>query len=527
MITASSLLTRIPPLFSDLAKILQGEIDCSHQTLAAYSEDKSPYFVFPQAVIFPKNGTDIKHVLAFAREYKMPVTVRGSGLARTGGSLGEGIILDMTRYFSHIRNINMMEHTVTVDAGVTVGLLIEKLQSWHYEIPLVSFSDKSATIGALVSTKSANESSYKDGTIREWIEGLTVIVDTGEEHRLSDGITPSGRLLGIYQAVFPLLTKENPTLRAAKPELHDDATGYNLWNTSIGPRQLIDQLVGSEGTLGIITSVTFRIAPIRKHSITTCIPVLEKAALPEYLEIIKQHKADGVFMYDEGFMQLSERYHPTLAPFFIDTPYVLLVTHKHNDLEKLHHHVENFKRALPVDDYLLKTLDGTSVISRITDKEFLFSLFDMYTNQTQIPNTSGDGMIVEIDTLPQFLENLETYLNSLGKLYVITGNIASGHVSVVTLFDPKSTLYQDEILFYNKNLFEMVKEFGGGVSAVGGDGLSRTPYLPLMYNDATLSLFKEIKNAWDPLLILNPGKKINISTNYLVKHLKRQTSSKD
>jgi FAD/FMN-containing dehydrogenase len=134
---ASNLLTRVPPLFADLAKIISGEIDCSHKTLSEYSCDASTYLVLPQAVIYPKNSTDIKHVLAFAREYTMPVTIRGAGNGTHGSALGEGIILDMKRYFSQIRNVNMMENTITVDVGVTVGALLEKLHAWHFDIPLL------------------------------------------------------------------------------------------------------------------------------------------------------------------------------------------------------------------------------------------------------------------------------------------------------------------------------------------------------------------------------------------------------
>lgn len=521
MITASNLLARVPPLFADLAKILEGEIDCSHLTLSKYSEDGSPYTIQPQAVIYPKNATDIKHVLSFAREYTMPITTRGKGGARSGGSLGEGIILDMTRYFSQIRNVNMMENTVTVDAGVTLGLLLEKLHAWHFDIPLLTGSDEETTVGALVATKSTQTGSFYHGTIREWIEGVTVVVDNGEEHLIADGITPSGRLLGIYQAVFPLLTKENPTLRASKPKSHDDATGYNLWNTSIGPRQLIDQLTGSEGTLGIITSVTFRISPHKQHKVTTCIPVAKKSLLPAYLELARHNKGEHIFAYDEAFMQLAERYDPTLVPLFENTPYVLLVTHTALDKEKLDHTQRTFIASLPLEKDLIVTLYDDQQRKRITSSEFLFSLCSLYTNNTLTPITVADGLIVGTHLLPSFLDELETYLNSLGRLYSITGNIGSGHISVTTLFDIQAKSYEDDMLTYAKNIFALTKSHNGGISAVSGEGLVRSPFLSYIYNDATLTVFKKIKDAWDPLQILNPGKKLGSNTHYLQQHLKR------
>ncbi len=527
MKTVSSFITRVPPLFTDLSKVLEGEIDCGHETLSKYSKDGSPYFVLPQAVIYPKNTTDIKHVLSFAREYAMPVSVRGCGGARNGASLGEGIILDMTRYFNHIRNVNMVENTITVDAGVSVGLLLEKLNSWHFDIPLLAFGDRDASIGALVATKSSSPSSCRHGSVREWIESLTVVVDNGEEHHLVDGVTPSGRLLGIYQEVFPLISQESSVLRAAKPKSRDDSTGYNLWSTSIGPRQLIDQLTGSEGTLGIITSVTFRISPHKPYSVTSCIPVCDKKNIPTYVAIAEHHTADSIFLYDEAFMQLSERYHPTLTPFFVDTPYVLLVTHTSNDKEKLHRTVSTFRKAIPVDGYTIKTIDDRKTLTRITSYAFLFSLFSLYTNDSLTPITSCDGIIIDIHQCPNFLTELEDYLGTLGRLYMITGNIGSGHISLVTLFDHRSKSYDNEVLSYTRNIFALVKDYDGGISAQGGEGLARTPFLSYIYNESALQLFKKIKNIWDPIGILNTGKKIHITQNYLQQHLIRTSNQQD
>ena len=517
---ASNILTRIPPLFSDLSKILDGEIDCTHTTLSSYASNGSPFFIMPQAVMYPKNVTDIKHILAFAREYRMPVTVRGNGNSPNGGSLGEGIVIDMSRYFNHIRNVNMIENTITVDAGVPVQFLLEKLHSWQFDIPVLTAQNKDSTIGAVVANKSTSTSSFHHGTIREWIEGVTVVVDNGEEHNIADGITPSGRLLGIYQSVFPLLTKENPTLRASKPTSHDDPTGYNLWSTSIGPRQLIEQLTGSEGTLGIITSVTFRISPHKKHTTTLSIPIAEKKFLPTAIEMAKHHNAEHIFLYDTTVMHLANRHHPGLVPFFNDSLYVLLVTHSSDDEEKLHYATKAFKKTISQIQINIE-IEETDSSATITEPQFLNSLYALYTNATLIPISAADGIIIEGGLVPSFLEEAEQYLDSLGNLYTITGNIGSGHINITTLFDPKSESFDASIADYSRRIFSIVKKYNGGISASGGEGLSRTPFVSKVYGDATIAIFKKIKDAWDPLSILNPGKKIGTTTHYLSQHIKR------
>lgn len=521
MNTVFNLPTVVPPLYSPLAKIISGEIDCSYDVLTKYSTDNSIYTIRPQAVVYPKNASDIKHVLSFAREYNMPVAVRGNGTACSGGSLCEGIIIDTARHINYVNQINIMENTVTVGAGVSIKELREKLHSWNVDIPILTSQDEDGTIGGLIATKSATPTSFCHGTIREWVESLNVVVDTGEEHRIADGITPSGRLLGIYQALFPILSNGGPMLRASKPTEHDDATGYSVWNTSIGPRQLLDELVGSEGTLGIITSVTLRLSPYKPHAITTYIPITNLSMINSIVEIAKRHRAEHIFLYDETLSLLSSKFHPGLLPELVNMPYILSVTHFDTDKEKLHDKVKIFTKAIPVEKNLCVQSEDLDLIEKISKKSFLFSIINSYTQGSQIPSSIADGIIVSVHNYSEILKEFDDYLSSTGLLYLVTGNAGSGHISIITTFDYKSPDYEKKLDDYAKNIFTIVKKYKGGISAINGDGLARTLYLPYIYNQQTLDIFKQIKNAWDSRGTLNPGKKISVTVNYLRDHLIR------
>lgn len=522
MIKVSNPFSSIPPLFSDLAKILAGDIEFSKSKIDSYSLDGGAYEIKPQTIIYPKNSTDIKHVISFAREYTMPITVRGQGTGTQGGALGEGIIIDTTRYFTHIRQINMLDHTITVDSGVTVRELRERLFGWKMDIPILTSQDDDATLGGLLATKSCNPSSFHYGTLRDWVEAITVVVDSGEEHRIADGITPSGRLLGIYQAIFPLLNESGPILRAAKPELSDDATGYCVWNTSIGPRQLLDQLIGSEGTLGIITSVTLRLTPYKPFTETVCIPLEDKTLLESSIAIAKHHKADHVFFYNATIIELIERYKKEVAPSFPEAEYVLAVSFFGQNKEELNSRVRSFSKALPFTENKLFVYKDATFISRITAPSFLSALLSEYTKGSHKEILTGDGLIIPSGNLSKALQSFENFLYSTGKLYAISGNVASGHISLVTLFDPNSPTFEHDVDTYTQSLFTIVKKYKGGVSARSGEGIAKTPYLSIFYNEATLSVFTEIKKAWDPLFILNPGKKLGTSLSYLKNHLSRK-----
>lgn len=519
MIKAINPFSSIPPLFLDLEKSLSGEIECSHAILEKYSIDFSPYFVKPQAIIYPKNVTDIKHAIAFAREYSMPITVRGNGRSETGGSLGEGLIIDMSRYFNTIHHINMRDHTITVDAGVSVKRLREKLHGWGMDTPTLTSQDNDATIGAILATKSVTPSSFLYGSIREWVEAMTIVLDTGEEHRIADGITPSGRLLEIYQSMFPFLTKEEPILRALKPENIEDVTGYSLWNTSIGPRQLINQIIGSEGTLGIITTVTLLVKPYEEKTVSLFIPVPEKESISLYVEIAKHHKAEHLFLYDSTFMELVERYRPKSCPSFKEESYSLCVSFSGNSQEEIDTNVRRYVHALNINSNDLYYDYSKKIVEEISEPTFLLSLLDSYTQESLTPITVGDGIIVPHHLYTKALTDIENYLYSTGKLYTITGNVGSGHISAVILFDQKSPTYEKELETYTQTLFSCVKKYKGGISAQGGEGIARTPYISFIFNEAAIVIFTEVKKIWDPLFVFNPGKKLGTTLAYLQNHI--------
>lgn len=520
MLTVSNLFSSVPPLFTNLAKIISGDIDCSHLALKAHSTDGSPFAVRPQAILYPKTTSDIKHAISFAREYGIPLTVCGGQTANSGGSLGEGIIIDMTRYFSHIRRVNMMDSTITVDAGVLVDDLIEKLSSWNLEIPMLEAHESKATIGGSVATKSATASTFYAGTIREWIEGLTVVVDSGEEHTIKDGITPSGRLLGIYQSIFPIIASEGPILRAGRREHNDDATGYSLWSTSIGPRQLLDQLTGSEGTLAIITSVTFRVVQKKKHAHTLLLPISNEDTLQTSLHIAKHHHAERLFVFDSTVRNLVDMLHPLLIKSSLAiSPYYLLVTLRDNDLETLHSTTRALLKALSVPGGEYEIPERIAV--KLMSPAFLHTLFNSYTKGTHMLATSGEGIIVSPFAYAQCLRDIDDHLSKKGNLYAVTGCGGSGHISVTTAFDAQDPEFENALQNYREGIFSIVQAHKGGISAVSGDGLERSASLSYVFNEATCEVFKKIKTSWDPYSIFNPSKKIYISPDYLKKHTVR------
>ncbi len=527
MKAVSKFFASVPPFFSDLASSIAGDIDCSLRTLSEYSHDNGIYSVRPQAVIYPKTSTDIKQVIIFAREYGMPISVAGGKSGEQGGALTEGIILDMSRHFNQIRRANMINNTITVDAGVSIATLVTKLRGWNMEIPILSSNDEQGTIAGLLATKSTTPSSFHHGTIREWLEGVTVVLDNGEEHHITDGITPSGRLLAIYQELFPLLTREEPMLRAAKPQNKDDASGYNIWGTSIGPRQLLDQLTGSDGTLAIITSLTLRVRTYKKSSLTYAF-IVPQEHIHKTLSTLESSGVDSLFIYDEHFAMYAKKSYPNIVyqnTNTVTTPlYTILATTcgmTSTEVDKkMYDHIKKLKHELGLEESNIVHLQEPAQ-KLFTAPGFASHILHEYVQGRELALPLIHGLLTSKDNYATLIKEVERYLFSINKLYVICGHAGSSHLSVTILADPKSETYETDIFRYINDIYKLAKKHKATTGGLGGDGYANTPYLPLFYNEATIDIFKKVKNIWDPLSIFNPSKKTELSSAFLKAHIRR------
>lgn len=506
--------------FAGLGDGLSGEIDSSIETLSTYSTDGSSFTVVPQAVVYPKTVHDIKKCISFAKQHEIPLIPRGSGTAGTGSCLGEGIILDMSRYFNIISHIDVKEGLVTVDAGVTIQELQRNLSLWGMEIPLFITEDDKGTIGGFFATKSITSSSFRYGSVREWVEAVTIVLSTGEEHIVKNGVTLSGQLLDIYEKVSPYIQSQAGILRTVKPENREDATGYSIWDPSIGPRQLLDHLAGSEGTLGIITSITFKISQKKVYTITTAVPIPTIELLNSCITVATHHRAHSLFMYEATCENLIRKYHHGLLSEknMSSVPFTLLIQHTSNDLHALHRDIATCIRALPVDPHTITTLEEKTAL-QIRSHKFLTSLTTIHGQGSEVAVRTIQGGIVPLHMYPKVLQAISSYMETTSSTYMITGCAGSGHIALTTLFDRKDSNFTKNVLSYTENIVLLFKNHHGGISACGGDGITNTLYLPVLYGEAVCNIFKVIKQIWDPYSIFNPGKKIHISKRYVQEHL--------
>lgn len=507
----------VPPLYTDLARSLSGEIDTSYRNIEEHSRDSSPCKISPHIITYPKTVDDIKKIIGRADEYRIPVSVRGNGRNSSGAALVEGIVINMTKYFNHIKHVDMLGHTINVDAGVSCKQIREHLHTWGMEIPFLTEQNDDDTIGGVVATKNVSPTSFESGSISSWVMGISVVLSNGEQHSIEDGVTPSGRLLSIYQSLFPLLAKEVHTIRGGKPLCPEDNSGYNVWGQSIGPRQLINNIIGSQGTLAIITGVKLRIVPRPAHKKTTLIRIPTYRDLSRCVAVCKEHGADTMFMYDTILENISKEYVHTKDIISSPLPHVLTIiaTQSSSNDKTLHEQQKRLVAALKLPEGHTECITTTNELTLLMESSHTTKLLAAYGGNAITPAATGNGIIVPVESLGDALSDIESYHNQKHLMFSVTGNVGSGHLSITSLISPNPTTYADQVMEIINECFNVAKKYKGSGSALSGDGMIGTPFLTLYYSPKIIEIFSNIKNIWDPHDILNPGKKITFDISYI------------
>ncbi|MCX6756629.1 MAG: FAD-binding oxidoreductase [Candidatus Nomurabacteria bacterium] len=510
--------SQVPTLYKELARSLSGEIDVSHHSLEQHSRDASFCKITPHIITYPKTIDDIKKIISCADEYKIPISVKGNGRNASGASLAEGIVVDMTKYFNHIKHLDMSGNVINVDPGVNCKKIREHLSLWGLEIPFLTEQNDEDTIGGVVSTKNVSPTSFEHGGIGSWVTGLSIVLTNGEQHLIEEGITPSGKLLYIYQSLFPLLATETHIIRGSKPLCSEDNSGYNIWGQSIGPKQLINNIIGSQGTLVVITGIKLRIVPKRLFKKTTLIRIKDYYNLPDSILACKENGVDSLFMYDLLLENLSMGYDAHNKEIISsEVPHVLtlVATQSENDENILSEKQKRLIKALNLPPENTTCISGENQLCKLTEHNNIKKLLDTYGGNTVIPCITGGGIIVPIDDLPETLFDIEKYHNKNHLIFNITGNVGSGHISVITFIPNEVTSFANKIMETTEACFSIAKKYKGSGSALSGDGIIGTVFLPLFYPPKIIEIFSKIKNIWDPSNILNTGKKLNIDIQYV------------
>lgn len=530
------------------------EYSNSEETLDTYSEDTSIFKIKPQVVVFPKNTDEVKKLVTFvSEEDDLNITPRSAGTDMSGGPLNQSIIMDMNKYFTDI--ISFGKKSVVVQPGMFYRDFEKETLKKNLLLPCYTASRELNTVGGMVANNSAGEKTLKYGKTEKFAKRLKVVLADGNEYEFSK--LSENELLKklnqdnfegeVYRNIFSLIDGNLELLKDSKPRVSKNSAGYYIWNVYNEEEKSFDMtklVVGSQGTLGIITEIEFDLV-IPEPDSRMLVLFLQKKnmhKLPEVVNDILGHKPESFEAYDDHTFLILLKVLPSMIKrlggnifslardFWPDIKVILKggipkmvllaeFTGKGNGditAKALEAQKEADKHGIPTH----LTKNAKEVEKYWTIRRESFALLREHVHGKHTAPFIED-IIVNPEHLPEFLPKLYEILDQYKLTYTVAGHIGSGNLHTIPLMDFKDPNFSNIISDLSQKVYALVKEYDGSITAEHNDGLIRTPFLKQMYGEEVLQIFTDIKNTFDPKNIFNPKKKVGLEFDEMKTYIKK------
>lgn len=545
----------------EIRKFFKGDVEDGEETLVKYSHDASLLEVRPKVVVFPKDSEDVKNLVKWVNENKqkypgLSITPRCAGTDMSGGAIGESIILDFTKYMNKLvggplpidsssyldkkkqNKIGQLDNYPLVPSYVTVepGMFYRDFEKITLEkgliLPCYTASKTLNAMGGMFGNNSAGERTLKYGKTEDYILETKVVFADGVERVVKsislNDISGQGE---IYTKIHDLIKNNEEEIKHAKPNVHKNSAGYYIWNViKDNIFDLNKLLVGSQGTLGIVTEITFKLIPENKHSKLVAIFMKDLAPLGRLVDEILTLNPETLETYDDKTMKLAVKFFPDFLKnkgflgmikfmwSFLPESFLMLT----GGFPKLiilaefagtdENEVHNKCVALveKIKDFKLKIHITKSEIEANKYWDIRRESFALLRKHVKGMRTAPfiDDIIVRPEFLPKFLPELNDILSKYNLTFTLAGHAGDGNFHIIPLMDFKRPDVPKIIMELSEKVYDLVAKYHGSITAEHNDGIIRTPYLNKMYSDRIIKIFAEIKQIFDPKNILNPGKKV-------------------
>jgi FAD/FMN-containing dehydrogenase len=534
-----------------IRSFFQGEIDDSTVTLDKYSRDASIFLIRPEFVLYPRNSEDVKALVKWVSDNKethpeLSITARAAGTDMSGAAIGESLILDFTRYMNKV--LAFQGDKITVQPGMYYRDFEKVTLSKGLILPCFTASKSINAVGGMFGNNSAGERTLKYGKTEDYVLEAKVVFADGVERVVKPlPLTEISKQDEIFKKTYDLIKNNEEEIRLAKPKVHKNSAGYYLWNVlKENSFDLNKLLVGSQGTLGIATEITYKLLPELKHSNLTVVFLNDLEPLGRLVDEILIQNPETLEAYDNKTMQLAVKFFwdflknkgvvgmfkfmwsfiPELKMMLTGGfPKMILLAEFAGESEaEVSAKCNTLASKLKVFNLKVHITKGTAEADKYWDiRRESFALLRKHVKKLHTAPFIDD-IIVRPEFLPKFLPELNKILSTYNLTFTIAGHAGDGNFHIIPLMDFRDEKITKIILDLSEKVYDLVARYHGSITAEHNDGIIRTPYLGKIYNSHMLEIFAETKKIFDPKNILNPGKKVPLpagagTKEYLGSHI--------
>jgi FAD/FMN-containing dehydrogenase len=512
-----------------LQQHLSGEVITTADARRYFSTDGSIFSVVPSAVIYPRNENDVRKTTRFTwqlaeRGRIVPLTARGSGTDQSGGAIGSGLMMVFPSHMNRIVEFDGKSGVVTVEPGINYGKLQQTLQTHGRFLPPFPASLEYSTVGGAVANNASGENSVKYGDTRSYVRSLRVVLANGE-------VIETGRLnkkefnkkLGlatfegeIYRSLDALIEENQDIIDRAQLHVTKNTAGYNLLDVkhTDGSFDLTPLLVGSQGTLGVITEITLD-TEVHNPETTLILATFDdlKHAEQTVLELRKLSETpSAIEMVDGRLLQLVDSLNPHQLKGIIEKPYpvaALLISFDNPERAQK-------KLVKQAHKILAKHALGYTLETELDKQEALWKV--RHASAAVAAHAEGGVKavpIIEDGIVP--IERFNEYIEQIYKLFdrnhlraAIWGHAGDANLHLQPYLDLGQVGDRQKAFKVMDEYYNLVISLGGSTSGEHNDGRLRAPYLPAVYGPEMYGVFQKVKQIFDPYGTINPGVKVNV-----------------
>lgn len=520
--------------FNDLREILgENKVLTDVPAITAYSIDASIYKIVPSAIALIASSEDLEKTLQFARRHRIPITARSGGTNLTGNALGQGIILEFSR-LNRILRVNVQEAWARVQPGLVYAELNRRLErlSWMFA-PDPSSGDM-CKLGGMLGNNAAGPHTLKYGATKENVLEMEVLLANGNWICAKDYALDDPALAVLFkensclEKLYRLIRKNKDLIQSRHRKISKNSSGYNLFALADGLDRRIFPLhqlfIGSEGTLGLTIEAKIRLVPKPQETATALIYLKSLSEIGRVVNNLRHLNPSALEIMDANSLDLVGR-----ACFGIPKEAaVMLLVEFDEGVQKKMKETEGLIGKADLSTPMEVAFDPEQQAALWRVRKAMYPTLYRYDAKKK-PINFADDVVVPANRIPELIAYLEGLFLEKGVVVAIYGHIGDGNAHINPLLNLNDPADFNAMIALSHEIHQTVMDrFGGSLCGEHGDGRVRAEFLRDLYGPEIYSLFKAVKDLFDPEQILNPGVKITetpFTENIDLKRLAKQCAT--